>query len=152
MPMMNKILIAIDLSENSLKAVDYVARMMQCHAAVDVTLLNVIKEPSTDIMPDERERMDYVEQKRSETLGLMEQAARKLTEHEIPEKNVHLKIQICSKPVSVAELILKECEAGSYGTIVVGRRGMSKKEEFLFGSVSNKIVREARDCTVWVVE
>jgi len=150
--MMNKILVAIDLSENSLKAVDYVAKMMQCHSVVDVTLLNVIKEPSADVMPDKKERRGYVEDKRAETLGLMEKAAEKLTAHDIPEQNIHLKIQICSKPVSVAELILREREDGHYGTIVVGRRGMSKKEEFLFGSVSNKIVREARDCTVWVVE
>jgi nucleotide-binding universal stress UspA family protein len=41
--------------------------------------------------------------------------------------------------------------AGGYGTIVVGRRGISKAEQFLFGSVSNKIVQNAKDCTVWVV-
>ena len=150
--MLNKILIAIDLSENSLKAVDYVAQMMQCHSSVDVTLLHVIKEPSPDIMPDEKERSTYVEQTRSETLQLMEKAAGRLTAHDIPERNIHLKIQICSKPVSVAELILHERATGGYGTIVVGRRGMSKKEEFLFGSISNKIVREAKNCAVWVIE
>lgn len=150
--MMNKILVAIDLSENSLKAIDYVAKMMQCHSVVKVTLLNVIKEPSPDIMPNERDRQKEVEEKRAETLSLMEQAAKRLTAHDIPVENIQLKIQVCSKPVSVAELILHERQSGGYGTIVVGRRGMSKKEEFLFGSVSNKIVREARDCTVWVVE
>ena len=30
-------------------------------------------------------------------------------------------------------------------------RGVSKAEEFLFGSVSNKIIHHAKDCTVWVV-
>jgi len=34
---------------------------------------------------------------------------------------------------------------------VVGKRGMSKKEEFLFGSVSRKIVRECQKSAVWVV-
>jgi len=150
--MNNKILIAIDLSENSLKAVDYVAKMMACHSVVDITLLHVIKEPSPDVMPDEQQRRSHVEKTRAETLGLMEEAAKRLTAHDIPEKNIHLKIQVCSKPVAVAELILHERQTEGYGTIVVGRRGMSKKEEFLFGSVSNKIVREARDCTVWVVE
>jgi len=37
-------------------------------------------------------------------------------------------------------------------TIVLGRQGLSRSEEFLFGSVSSKIVNHARDCTVWVVE
>lgn len=150
--MINKILIAIDLSENSLKAVDYVAKVMECHSVADITLLHVIKEPSPDVMPDEQERKSQIEETRAEILGLMEKAAKRLTAHDISEKNIHLKIQICSKPVTVAELIMHERQSGGYGTIVVGRRGMSKKEEFLFGSVSNKIVREARDCTVWVVE
>ncbi|MDY0041001.1 MAG: universal stress protein [Desulforhabdus sp.] len=150
--MNKKILIAVDLSENSLKAVDYVAKMMECHSEVDITLLHVIREPSPDVMPDEQERRNHVEKNRAESLGLMEKAGARLTAHDIPEKNIQLKIQICSKPVTVAELILHERRSGKYGTIVVGRRGMSKKEEFLFGSISNKVVREARDCTVWVVE
>lgn len=150
--MINKILIAIDLSENSLKAIDYVAKMMECHSVVDITLLHVIKEPSPDVMPDEQERKRQIEETRADILGLMEKAAQRLIVHDIPEKNIHLKIQVCSKPVTVAELILHERQSGGFGTIVVGRRGMSKKEEFLFGSVSNKIVREARECTVWVVE
>ena len=37
-----------------------------------------------------------------------------------------------------------------YG-LVIGRRGVSKAEEFLFGSVSNKLIHHAKDRTVWVV-
>jgi nucleotide-binding universal stress UspA family protein len=37
-------------------------------------------------------------------------------------------------------------------TIVLGRQGLLRSEEFLFGSVASKIVSHARDCTVWVVE
>ena len=150
--MNNKILIAIDLSENSLKAVDYVGSIVACHAAPDITMLNIIKEPSEDTMPDATQRAAYLEKTRADTLSLMEAAAGRLATHGIPEKQVHLKIQICKKPVSVAELILHEREQGDYGTIVIGRRGMSKKEEFLFGSVSNRIVREAKHCAVWVIE
>jgi len=51
----------------------------------------------------------------------------------------------------MAECILSEWEARSYSTIAVGRQGLSRKEEFLFGSISSKIVNHARDCTVWVV-
>ncbi len=150
--MNHKILIAIDLSENSLKAVDYVGAIVACHAAPDITMLNIIKEPSEDTMPDAAKRAAYLEKTRADTLSLMEAAAGRLAAHGIPEKQVHLKIQICKKPVSVAELILHEREQGDYGTIVIGRRGMSKKEEFLFGSVSNRIVREAKHCAVWVIE
>lgn len=150
--MNHKILIAIDLSEDSLKAVDYVGSIVACHAAVDITMLNIIKEPSEDTMPNASERTAYLEKTRTDILSLMEAAAGRLTAHGIPEKQIHLKVQVCKKPVSVAELILHERRQGEYGTIVIGRRGMSKKEEFLFGSVSNRIVREAKQCAVWVIE
>ncbi|MGD9505415.1 MAG: universal stress protein [Syntrophobacteraceae bacterium] len=147
-----KMLVSIDLSENSLRAVDYVGEMLACHSDAEITLLHVIKEPSSDIVLDDAERHEQVERLRVEMLALMEEAAKRLTSRGIVEKRVCLKIQACKSPVSVAELILAEQELGGYGTIVVGRRGMSKKEEFLFGSVSSKVVREARHCAVWVVE
>ncbi len=146
-----KVLIALDLSDNSLKAVDYVGNVMHCHPKVEFTLLHVIKEPSPDTTPDPRERGERVEKLRSEMLALVEEAARRLAAHGIDEERIRVKIQICQKPVSTAELILCEREKGKYGTIVVGRRGMSRREEFLFGSVSSKIVREAKECSVWVI-
>jgi len=48
--------------------------------------------------------------------------------------------------------ILAERRQMKCSTIVVGRQGLSRSEEFLFGSVSSKIVNHARDCAVWVVE
>lgn len=149
--MENKVLIAVDLSENSLKAVDYVGRVLSCHADTRVTLMNVIKEPSSDIVPDSEERSRQVETLRAETLTMMEQAAGRLFAFGMPEKSVQLKIQVCKLPVSITELILHELREGEYSTVVVGRRGLSKREEFLFGSVSSKVVREAHQCTVWVV-
>jgi nucleotide-binding universal stress UspA family protein len=52
----------------------------------------------------------------------------------------------------MAECILAERDEREYGTIVVGRQGLSRTEEFIFGSISSKIVTHARNCTVWVVE
>jgi nucleotide-binding universal stress UspA family protein len=150
--MHTRILIAIDLSENSLRAVDYVGEMISCHPKAEITLMHVIKEPSSDIMPDAEERSRHVDKLRAETLSLMEEAAKRLTSRGTNEKCICLKIQVCKKLPSVVELILSEAGSGGYGTIVVGRRGMSKKEEFLFGSISSKIVREAKGCTVWVIE
>ena len=53
---------------------------------------------------------------------------------------------------SLSECILLEQNETQYSTIVVGRQGLSRSEEFLFGSISSKIVNHARNCTVWVVE
>ncbi|MBU1156714.1 MAG: universal stress protein, partial [Proteobacteria bacterium] len=52
---------------------------------------------------------------------------------------------------TIAETIMAAQLQGGFGTIVVGRRGVSKAEEFLFGSVSSSIVHQATDCAVWVI-
>jgi hypothetical protein len=43
-------------------------------------------------------------------------------------------------------------DKGQYSTIVVGRQGVSRSKEFLFGSISSKIINPARNYTVWIVE
>jgi nucleotide-binding universal stress UspA family protein len=56
------------------------------------------------------------------------------------------------KASEVAEAILEEVALGRYDTLIVGRRGLSRVREFFLGSVSTKVVREARGCAVCVVE
>ena len=57
----------------------------------------------------------------------------------------------CSINTSIALEVLRLAEEGGFGTVVVGRRGVSRQEEFLFGSVSSKIIHAAKDLAVWVV-
>jgi nucleotide-binding universal stress UspA family protein len=149
--MKTKVLIATDLSENSLKAVEYVGGMIRCHDSARITLLHVIREPSPDIVEDEGDRRRYVENARTERLCTLEEIGSRLVALGVPEDRIRLKILVCRKPVSTAELILHEQEKGNYGTLVVGRRGISKREAFLFGSVSATVVREAKRCAVWVI-
>jgi nucleotide-binding universal stress UspA family protein len=145
------VLVAIDQSENALKVAEYVGKMMRSHPTVRITLLNIIRPPSPDIMPDEEERQIYTEKKRSDANTLINKAREILMSFSIPENQIFTKIQVCEERVSIADQILREKRACGYGTIVVGKRGMSKKEEFLFGSVSRKIVRECEKNAVWVV-
>ncbi len=52
---------------------------------------------------------------------------------------------------SRAGAIVEEAKRGGCGTIVMGRRGLSKVEEFFMGRVSNKVINLARDMAVWLV-
>jgi hypothetical protein len=58
----------------------------------------------------------------------------------------------CSRGTSIAQDILHVVKEEGLGTVAIGRRGVSKAEEFMFGSVSNKIIHSGRDCTIWVVQ
>ena len=50
-----------------------------------------------------------------------------------------------------SDAIVKEANEGGYGTIVVGRRGLSRVREFFIGRVSMKVIQLARKHAVWVV-
>jgi nucleotide-binding universal stress UspA family protein len=69
----------------------------------------------------------------------------------LEEGSVEIKVKIGNFP-SVAQAILEEALALGAGTIVLGRSSISKKEEFIFGSTSNKILHSRKSCSaLWVV-
>ena len=161
--MQNKILIAVDQSENAMKAVEYAAGILGKNA--HVTLFHVFyKAPPEEIEKDEflmqnhhvlfKERIDelraWLEKKRKSIEGVLEKAKGILVAAGIDEKNIRIRIQ--ERTESEARDILRELKEGGYGTVVVGRRGLSGARGFFSGSVSSKIVHHAENCAVWVVE
>ncbi|MCL7487052.1 MAG: universal stress protein [Desulfobulbaceae bacterium] len=63
--------------------------------------------------------------------------------------DVRLVIRQCA---SIGDAIIEEQEKLRCCIVVVGRRGISHNEEFIFGSTSSKIFHHATNCAVMVVE
>jgi nucleotide-binding universal stress UspA family protein len=80
---------------------------------------------------------------------MLSQAKTYLTECDVPAFAIKTRLE--TRAPEVAQAVLKEAREGGYGSIIIGRRGISRTRRFLFGSVSNKIVQQARDMAVWVV-
>jgi nucleotide-binding universal stress UspA family protein len=59
--------------------------------------------------------------------------------------------KIISGVCSRSDAIVKEAEDSGFGTIVVGRRGLSKVEAFFMGRVGHEVVYGGKYFTVWVV-
>ncbi|MFP4476017.1 MAG: universal stress protein [Desulfatibacillaceae bacterium] len=150
-PQPHTILAAVDGSENSRRAMDYLARWAACNPAARVVLVHVVKEPGRDVLPDKDERDVYVGKKRKAGEKMVDEAAQRLESMGVPEDQVSRKMVACKPPATVADALLKEKKEGGYDTMVLGRRGMSKKEEYIFGSVTNHLIREAANISVWVV-
>lgn len=144
------ILVAVDTSDNSRRAVAYVGRMLGGTEGFHVTLLHVIPDPEEDYFPGESEKQAWLESYREKTEAVLRAYREMLIAAGFAPEAVtmHAPRRYCP---SMAECILSERDTRAYATIVVGRQGLSRKEEFLFGSISNKIVSHARDCSVWVV-
>jgi nucleotide-binding universal stress UspA family protein len=145
------ILIAVDESENAKRAVLYVADFLGGFPGFRITLLNIIPEPSEDYFKTEKDRVEWIKNQKEKMDNLLEKYRIILIQAGFPEEKVDTKINI--KPCSsIAECILEELDKIKACTVVVGRRGISKKEELIFGSTSNKILHEAKNCSVWVIE
>ena len=157
--MPKKVLIAIDDSKNSMKAVNYVAKGVEKTGTV--TLMSVIPDPTaacgldspslTTVFKSNRQTFCAVEDaKKDKVKAFAEKAKATLIKAGFASKNV--KIKIHKKKVGIARDILKEARQGKYTTVVVGRRGLSAIKQYFMGSVSNKIVTQAKGVSVIVVD
>ncbi len=150
-PSERNLLIAVDASENSRKAVDYVGRLLGGVVGdFHITLLHLILEPDADYFPSKEEHQIWIDQKLKESVRLLEGYRDVLIGYGFEGDRIRVLTPIRFCP-SISECILEQKDMLEYGTIVVGRKGLSPKEEILLGSVSSRLVKLARNCTVWVV-
>lgn len=159
-----KILIAVDSSENSKRAVSYVGDLLKDTPDTLMTLLYIERPPDRDMYADEGGWKEAALGKEKKIRAFLDEA-RGILEHmgiareRIAEKyvvscksGVHESADSCSVGTSIAGEILRVQEEGGFGTVVIGRRGVSRTEEFLFGSVSTSVMHKAGKGTIWIVE
>lgn len=131
-------LLALDGSENSMRAVDFVGDMVGGDNR-EVGLIHVIRGENKSLLKEERERINTV----------FDEARTRLIKSGF--KSYQIKTRIITGAHSRAGAIFQEAKSKGYGTIVVGRKGLSKVREFFMGRVSNKVIHMAKKHAVWVV-
>ncbi len=150
MPPDNKFLVALDSSENAVRAVNYVAAML---GGFDfkINLFHAIRGDQSIhsgiahlFFPKES-----LEDAETAAIAIFDKAKRRLEEAGFTSDQINTKL--VSGVPSRAEAIVKEAREGDYRTIVLGRRGLSKVQEFLLGRVSNKVINIIRRRAIWVV-
>ncbi len=62
-----------------------------------------------------------------------------------------VKTKVINESASRSEAIVREAADGNYGTIVLGKRTLSKVEEAIRGRVSDKVLQLAKEDAVWLV-
>jgi nucleotide-binding universal stress UspA family protein len=145
-----KVLIAVDESENAEQAVRYVGYILGNIPGFEATILHIIPDPEEDYFATTEDKEKYLTSYTERILKALDKYRKILINAGFPDAAVKTQATLRHCP-SLGECILQEQKQKAYGTIVVGRQGISRKEAFLFGSVSSKIVNHAKDCTVWVV-
>lgn len=133
---MKKILVSVDGSDNSNRALLEAKMMGQCTGA-DVDILNVIKyqkvRPFISLNDESIQSMDDLKILGEKILN----DAEKLFD-DFPG-NVNLKLRTGNP----ADVIMKEAKEGDYDLIVMGNRGLGTFSRTLMGSVSSKVLNHS---------
>lgn len=145
-----KILVAVDDSALSDRVTDYVGRVVRGHEGVEICLLQVYPEPPPYFYQEGHNLKEFQQEKENMAQKVFARLLPILHGHGLAADTIQTSCHM-AEGISLSKEILNIREQGSFGTLVLGRRGISKAEEFLFGSISTAILRESHDFTVWVV-
>lgn len=138
LPDSRNFLVAFDGSNTILKAVDHMKRMLDS-AACKVLLCHVSKlqKNTCDITETEdiESKLNLSRQELMASGFAVDRVA----------------CEILEGKKSLTDAIIEKVEQGQFGTVVVGRRGLSALKELIGGRVGEKIFKLAQHLTVWVV-
>jgi nucleotide-binding universal stress UspA family protein len=153
-PQPGKVILAFDGSKNAQKALNYFG-MLADPAQCEVEICHVIRSinvagPMGEInfFPADIEKT-WIKESVKNIEPMMEDAKIHLIKAGFSSDRVTCRI--LTDQASRAFGILSEAEAGGFGSIVVGRRGLSRVQEFIMGRVGRKILHAADNHAVWVV-
>jgi len=164
-----ELLLAVDKSDASIKAVRFVGNMFggDTRNDVSVTILHVIESLPDFLVQrcaDTEAASAYREVAQEWTANDREAAERLLAEQKqvlvdagLAEASVQtLVVEKEARPntekVVAALAIIEEMQRGSYAVVCLGRRSTSPVGSVFLGSVAEKVLREAHGKTVWVVD
>jgi len=153
-----KMLIALDDSRNAMRTIEFITQAFS-PAEHDITLFSVLPDTaavcdmnSPELTPYFLSRQSCFRQIEAQKKQLVHEALKQakdiLINAGFDNDRIHLKVQ--GKQAGIARDIIEEAHCG-YSLIVMGRRGLSGVQEFILGSVSQKVIHSVKDISVLIV-
>ncbi len=141
MSFFKRVLVAVDGSQVSLRAVDIAARLAKNEGA-ELVALHVVPRPPFEFTGD---AAAYYEEARRTAKRWLPSVERTAKTH-----NVGISSEIIVDASSVIEAILAYAESKNVDLIVTGTRGKTPSQRLLMGSVASGLVEYA-NCPVLIV-
>ncbi len=145
-----KILIAVNDTDVAMRAVRYVGEMVVEVNVLSVHLFHVFPDPPPNLIQQDGALEEYKKNKQGKGNQAITRATGILKEYGIKGEVIESDVRM-AEGQTISQAVLDAQKKWKCGTVVVGKRGVCKAEEFLFGSISNALAREAHDFAVWVV-
>jgi nucleotide-binding universal stress UspA family protein len=147
-----KMMMAVDASEASLRAVDHLSFMLGGNDEITVTLFHVTPMLKNycpiDFNEKECDAGKIVARGASRCLDhFFARARKKFTEAGIRDDQVELRV--VKRAMDIGKAIVCQIREEDYGTVIIGRRGAD--EAFFMGSVSRYVLDKTHGRALWVV-
>jgi len=149
----NNVLLAVDNSENTMRAVDH-AGFMLAGTDVNVTVFHSKRDlrrfVPKEVLQEFPEIQKFWQSKAGEVVApYMTKARESLVRAGLAENQISVKVVNGSR--SAARDILKEAEENAIGTIILGKKGYSNVKDYAMGSITKKVLEQAADMAVCIV-
>jgi nucleotide-binding universal stress UspA family protein len=141
------ILISIKDTTSSASILDFFDRLALRREDHRITLLHVWRKPSAS---EELMGKKFADEERSRVLSFLREAKERLIEDGYNPNEI--KIDLVTEPYpTIADGIIDQFHKGNFDMVVIGRKTMSKAEEFVLGDISAKLIRALEGTAVLVV-
>ncbi|MFA6011091.1 MAG: universal stress protein [Desulfobacteraceae bacterium] len=144
----NKILVALNDSLSSRTVLDYIGNLSLCPDDLQIILLHVFRKPSGG---EELMGKKYMNQQPAKYSAVLEDAKQYLVNKGFFPENIE-NVLVTEPYPTIAEGIIEQVRLFSPTMVIIGRKRMSKAEEFVMGDVSIKLVRALEGTAVLVVK
>ena len=141
--MFSKLLVPIDGSDNSFRALDH-AIFLSKKITAQITALRVIEYLPLVYVQSQRTMDTILSKYLEESESILKKSI------DIGEKK-GVRIESKMKKGDAASNILNYSKKEDYDTIIMGRRGTGKLRQLVLGSTSTKVLNHS-DCTVVIVK
>ena len=162
------ILVAVDGSEASDRAVTYVAQIVDGRSQFHILLFHVPASMPPELLefggaeiPTQEERAEaelstaraaWLEEVERAAQPIFARAKTRLREAHMAEGDVDTLLFTPSAEQSLETSILTAARAHDCGTVVVGREAFPWLKELFQTHVADKLIRHADDITLWIVQ
>ncbi len=147
-PVDNSMLVALNDSISSQAVIDFLADLPLRRDEMNVTLVHIYRKPAAveDLMGQR-----FTSEQPSRFMKVLEDAREKLVARGYRAEKVTIDLVEDPYP-TVTDGIIEQFRKHDYDMVVIGRKNMSKAEEFVLGDISVKLVRALGAAAVLVVK
>lgn len=146
--MINSILVAFNDSVSSKGVINFLINSSFSRDETSIILCHLFRKPSST---DELMGKAFTKERESRLKNAIKIAGEKLANNGFNPENIKIDI-ILETYTTLADGVIDQCKKRNVDLVIIGRKKMSKAEEFVMGDLSVKLVRNLDGIAVLVVK